>query len=293
MAILKKYFKVDLDRMEQTRQDKEKDEGLWLKCKSCGKLVYKKKVRENNNVCPNCGEYFFLTAPERIQSLVDERSFEDISKPIVASDPLGFVDRQSYLDRIAKSQEATGLTNAIIVGSARIKGYPVVLAVMDFRYIGGSMGSVMGEQISYGIRCAAEERRPFILISSTGGARMQEGILSLMQMAKTTGARKLLEMATVPFISILTYPTTAGVEASIASLGDVTIAEKGALIGFTGQRVIEGTIGEKLSSDFQTDQFALEHGIVDVVVRREEMRGEIARVLSFFNGSVTDGAESN
>ncbi len=277
MALFRKqYFKVDLD------EKRKEEDALWLKCKACGQLVYKKRVEQNKSICPKCGEYFFLTARERIKLLVDEGSFEDISKPIVAQDPLNFVGAKPYAQSLREAQEATGLLNEIIVGRATIEGIPVILAVMDFRFIGGSMGSVMGEQIAHGIRTAAREGCPFILVSSTGGARMQEGILSLMQMAKTASARHLLEEARVPFISVMTYPTTAGVEASIASLGDITIAERGALIGFTGQRVIQQTIGQELPPEFQTDRFALEHGIVDAVVRRQDLKKEIARILKFF-----------
>ncbi len=280
MPIFKqKYFKVDL-----SKDERPKDDVLWMKCKACGELVFRKRVLENKNICPKCGEYFFLTAKERIKLLVDENSFEDISKPIVAADPLNFVGIKPYAQQIKEAQEETGLVNEIIVGKASIGGMPVILAVMDFRYIGGSMGSVMGEQICHGIRTAAQERKPFILISSTGGARMQEGILSLMQLPKTVSARRLLEDAKVPFISIMTYPTTAGILAGIASLGDITIAEKGALIGFTGRRVIEQTIKERLPDDFQTDKFALERGIVDKVMKREEMRDELIKILKLFAG---------
>jgi len=274
MALFRKYFKVELDKhLERS------DEALWMKCKACNELVFKKRVRENNNICPKCGEYFFLTAPERIQMLADPGSFEDISRPIVAADPLGF---PGYAEKLKQAQEETGLANEIIVGRARIGGYPVVLAVMDFRFIGGSMGSVMGEQICHGMEVAARERIPFILISATGGARMHEGILSLMQMAKTSACRKKLADAKVPFISIMTYPTTAGVQASIASLGDIALAEKGALIGFTGRRVIQQTLKQDLPEDFQTDRFAFEHGIVDGVVKREHLRDELIRILRFF-----------
>ena len=279
MAIFgKKYFKVELDRAERS------DEALWMKCKACNELVFKKRVRENNNICPKCGEYFFLTAPERIALLADPGSFEDISRPIVAADPLGFVDEDGipYPEKIKRAQEETGLANEIIVGRARLDGRPVIFAVMDFRFIGGSMGSVMGEQICHGMEIAARERLPFILISATGGARMHEGILSLMQMAKTSACRKKLAESQVPFISIMTYPTTAGVQASIASLGDVTVAEKGALIGFTGRRVIQQTLKQDLPEDFQTDRFAFEHGIVDNVVKREHLREELIRILKFF-----------
>lgn len=280
MAIFgKKYFKVELERAE--RKD---DEALWMKCKACGELVFKKRVRENNNICPKCGEYFFLTALERIELLVDPGLFEDISRSIIAADPLAFVDEvgQPYPEKIKKAQEETGLANETIVGRAQIGGHPVVLAVMDFRFIGGSMGSVMGEQICQAIHAAVRERAAFILISATGGARMHEGILSLLQMAKTSSCRRLLEAAKLPFISIMTYPTTAGVEASIASLGDIALAEKGALIGFTGRRVIKQTIRQDLPEDFQTDRFAFDHGIVDNVVKREQLRDELIKILSFF-----------
>lgn len=288
MAIFrgKQYFKVNVDE-----KSKEEDV-LWLKCKACGDLVFKKKVAENKNICPKCGEYFFLTSRERIKQLVDEGTFEDISRPINAIDSLNFKGVKSYKESLKEAQESTGLTNEIIVGSATIEGSPVILAVMDFRFIGGSMGSVMGEQISHAIKTAAELHRPFILVSSTGGARMQEGILSLMQMAKTASARRLLADTGVPFISVMTYPTTAGVEASIASLGDVTIAERGALIGFTGARVIKGTINKELPPDFQTDKFALEHGIVDQVVRREELHTEIGRILKFFTNKNSWGSRN-
>jgi len=272
-----KYFKVSLEQ-----QPKEADGVLWLKCKNCRELVFKKRVIENFNICPNCDEYFFLTAKERIALLVDEGSFQDISRPIVAGDPLEFVDSKPYPQRLEEAFQKTGLHDAVIVGEATMSEMPVILTVMDFQFIGGSMGSVMGEQIAHGIKTAAEKRCPFILVSATGGARMQEGIISLMQMAKTTSARQLLAKAGSVFISVMTYPTTAGVQASIASLGDIIVAEKGALIGFTGRRVIEETIKEKLPPEFQTDQFALERGLVDRVVKRSEMRKELIHLLQFF-----------
>jgi len=273
----KTYFKVKLEQQPQ-----QADGVLWLKCKACKELVFKKRVRENHNICPNCDQYFFLTAKERVALLVDKGSFFDISRPIVAGDTLQFVDTLPYTQRLQQAFDKTGLHDAIIVGKATIGHVPVVLATMDFQFIGGSMGSVMGEQIAHGIRTAAHEKHPFILVSATGGARMQEGILSLMQMAKTTSARQLLAQAGVLFVSVMTYPTTAGVQASIASLGDIILAEKGALIGFTGRRVIEETIKEKLPPEFQTDRFAFEHGLVDRVVRRREMRQELIQLLHFF-----------
>jgi len=276
MAIFKDkhYFRVNLE--------KEPDESLWMRCKACGELVFKRRVRENNNICPHCGEYFFLTAKERIESLIDEGSFEDISQPIMAEDPLSFEDSKPYIQRIEEAQEATGLASAIIIGSAAIAETSVVIGVMDFRFIGGSMGSVMGEQICHGMEEAIARRVPFILISSSGGARIQEGIFSLLQMAKTTAVRAKLAEEHLPFISVMTYPTSGGVEASIASLGDIIIAEKGAMIGFAGRRVIQNTIAEELPKNYQTDSFALEHGFIDRVVKRENLRGELETVLGFF-----------
>jgi len=276
MAIFKdkNYFRVDLS--------KEPDESLWMRCKSCGELVFKRRIRENNNICPNCGAYFFLTAKERLESLIDEGSFVDISKPIMDDDPLEFTDTKPYPKRIEEAQEKTGLASAIILGSATVTEIPVVIGVMEFQFIGGSMGSVMGEQICHGMEEAIRRRVPFVLVSSSGGARVQEGIFSLMQMAKVATVRTRLAEEGIPFISIMTYPTTGGVLASIASLGDVIIAEKGATIGFAGRRVIKDTIAEELPENFQTDAFALAHGAIDRVVPREDLKGELGKLLSLF-----------
>lgn len=264
------------------RVDREADDSLWMKCKSCGELVFKRRVRENNNVCPNCGEYFFLTAQERIDSLVDPGTFVDLTERIVTDDPLGFVDSQPYGERLRDAQEKTGLLDAIVVGRGAVKGLPVVLGVMDFRFIGGSMGSVMGELICRAIETAVAERRGFVLVSSSGGARIQEGMLSLFQMAKTVAVRRRLAEARLPFVSVMTYPTSGGVQASIASLGDILIAEKGALIGFAGRRVIQQTISQELPEHFQTETFALERGQIDRIARREDLRDELALALGFF-----------
>ncbi len=270
----KDYLRVDLDR--------EPDESLWMKCKSCGELVFKRRVRENNNICPSCGEYFFLTAVERIGLLVDEGSFEDVTLSIVADDPLEFVDRKPYPERVAEAQAKTGLGDAIVIGRATIAGFPVVIGVMDFRFVGGSMGAVVGEQICHGIETAIEERRPLVLVSSSGGARLQEGLFSLLQMAKTVAVRARLAEAGLPFVSVMTYPTSGGVQASIASLGDVIIAERGTLIGFAGRRVIQNAMAQELPSNFQSDAFAFEHGAIDRVVGREGMREELSSLLGFF-----------
>lgn len=278
-------MKISWFRRQQYVQVKLEQKGevgaLWVKCAGCGDLVFRERIRENHGICPRCGAYFFLTAQERISLLVDESSFQDVSKPIVAADPLGFVDRRSYVGRLKEAQEKTGLRNETVIGRARLGGCPVILAVTDFRFIGGSMGSVMGEQLDHGMGMAARELRPFILVTSTGGARMQEGIFSLMQMVKTAAARRDLERLGVPFVSVMTYPTTGGVLASIASLGDITIAEKGALIGFAGRRVIEQTTGERLPPEFQTAEFAFEHGMVDRVVERKKLREELIHILEF------------
>ena len=270
----KEYLRVDLDR--------EPDESLWMKCKSCNELVFKRRVRENNNICPSCGDYFFLTAVERIGLVVDAGSFEDVTLPIVADDPLGFSDRKPYPERVVDAQAKTGLGDAILVGRATIAGFPVVIGVMDFRFIGGSMGSVVGEQICHGIETAIANRRPFVLVSSSGGARVQEGLFSLLQMAKTVAVRAKMAEEKLPFISVMTYPTSGGVQASIASLGDVIVAERGALIGFAGRRVIQNAMPQELPSHFQSDAFAFEHGAIDRVVGRDGMRDELSSLLSFF-----------
>lgn len=274
----KQYLRVKVDRSS--------DESLWMKCKACGELVFKRRVRENNNICPSCGEYFFLTVEERIEMLVDPDSFDNVSKSIEAADPLQFVDRKPYRDRLEEAQAETGIPDAMVVGRASIKEIPVILGVMDFRFIGGSMGSVVGEQICHGMEVAIEDRSPFLLVSSSGGARLQEGLFSLMQMAKTAAVRGRLSTAGVPFISIMTYPTSGGVQASIASLGDVIVAERGAMIGFAGRRVIQSTIAQDLPPDFQTDMFAFQHGAIDRVVKRESLRDELAALLRFFGEDV-------
>lgn len=273
----RQYLRVHVDR--------EPDDSLWMKCKSCGELVFKRRVRENSNVCPSCGEYFFQTSQERIESILDPGTYEPLGERLVTDDPLSFVDSRAYRERVAETQAKTGLDDAILIGRGAIEEIPVVIGVMDFRFIGGSMGSVVGEQISRAIEAAIADRRGFVLISSSGGARIQEGMFSLLQMAKTVTVRRRLAEAGLVFISVMTYPTSGGVEASIASLGDIIIAEKGAMIGFAGRRVIEQTIAEELPAHFQTESFALERGQIDRVVRREDLRSELALALGFFVGA--------
>ncbi|MCD6128635.1 acetyl-CoA carboxylase, carboxyltransferase subunit beta [Candidatus Bipolaricaulota bacterium] len=275
-----RYVEVELRRGE---------EPLWLRCGSCGELVFRRKLQENNYICPRCGAYFFLTAQERIAALVDEGTFQELTLPLESDDPLSFSDRKPYADRLKEARESTGLSDAVVIGVGNIAGHRVMLAVMDFRFIGGSMGIVVGEQLAFAMERAAEERIPFVFVVASGGARVQEGVLSLLQMAKTVAARQKLAQAGVPYIAVLTYPSTGGVMASLASLADITLAEQGALIGFAGPRVIQQTTGEKLPPGFQRARYALEHGLVDGVVPREGLREELVRVLQVLEGVTSGG----
>ncbi len=259
-------------------------EPLWVRCESCGELIFRRKLQENQYVCPRCGAYFFLSAPERVASLVDEGSFEELPLPRIEEDPLGFSDQIPYKERLSRARAETNLQEAVLAGRAKIQGIPVILAVMDFRFIGGSMGVGVGEILAFAMERAAAEKKPFVLVVASGGARVQEGVLSLLQMVKVVVAREALAQAGVPYIAVLTYPSTGGVLASIGSIADLTIAEEGALIGFAGPRVIEQTTGERLPPGFQTAKFALEHGIVDAVVPRAKLKEELVRALSVLAG---------
>lgn len=259
-------------------------EPLWVRCDACGELIFRRKLQENQYICPRCGGYFFLSARERLASLADEGSFTELPPPSVPEDPLAFSDQTPYRERLRRAREETGLGDAIVAGTACIGGVPVVLAAMEFRFIGGSMGVAVGEVLRAAIEHAVQERRPFVLVVSSGGARIQEGILSLLQMVKVVAAREALAQAALPYLAVLTYPSTGGVLASIGSLADVTIAEEGALIGFAGPRVIEQTTGERLPPGFQTAKFALDHGMVDAVVPRAKLKEELSRVLSVLAG---------
>lgn len=259
-------------------------EPLWVRCEACGELIFRRKLQENQYICPRCGAYFFLSARERLSALGDAGTFQELPPPPIPEDPLEFVDQIPYKERLRRAREETGLDEAALAGTAQIGGISVVLVTMDFRLIGGSMGVGVGEILRAAMEHAAHKKRPFVLVVSSGGARVQEGILSLLQMAKVVAARELLAQAKVPYIALLTYPSTGGVLASIGSISDVTIAEEGALIGFAGPRVIEQTTGERLPSGFQTAKFALEHGMVDAVVPRAQLKDELARVLSVLAG---------
>ena len=254
--------------------------GVWIRCPECGETLYSKDLDKNLKVCLNCAYHFRLTAEERIRQLTDEGSFVEYHGNMIANDPLKFVDSKKYKDRIKATMAKTRLNEAITIGEAKIEGNRISLAVFNFRFMGGSMGSVVGEKITLAIEHAIKHSIPMMIVSASGGARMQEGALSLMQMAKTSAALKKLCDCRIPYISLLTDPTTGGVSASFAMLGDINIAEKGALIGFAGPRVIQETIKQALPKGFQRAEFLLEHGTVDIVVNRLELKKTIADFLS-------------
>ena len=254
-------------------------DGLWTKCDSCGEIVYNKRLQGNLKVCPKCGYHMMLSASERIAQLFDQNSFVELWGDVSPADPLRFSDSEAYPERIAKAQKRTGLKDAVVCGRAALSGRPVATAIMDFRFVGGSMGSVVGEKVTRAAEDAVRSELPLVIVSCSGGARMQEGILSLMQMAKTSAAVQRLGEAALPFISILTHPTTGGVSASFAFLGDVIIAEPGALIGFAGPRVIKQTIREDLPPGFQRAEFLLDHGMIDMIVPRGALKDAVASLL--------------
>jgi acetyl-CoA carboxylase carboxyl transferase subunit beta len=268
-------------KTKEIRTDKKGKipEGLWVKCDSCKEIVYKKEIDKNLKVCPKCNYHFRISARERLKLLVDEGSFVEMDEGIVSIDPLNFKDTISYKDRVKEKQKKSGLKEAAISGDALIKGYPVSLIIMDFSFMGGSMGSVVGEKVARAAERAAEKKQPLIIVSSSGGARMQEGIFSLMQMAKVAAAIGRLKDDGILYISIMCDPTFGGVTASFATLGDVIIAEPKSLIGFAGARVIEQTIKQPLPDDFQRAEFLLEHGLIDIVVGRKNLKETLAKLF--------------
>ncbi|MDY7096262.1 MAG: acetyl-CoA carboxylase, carboxyltransferase subunit beta [Acidobacteriota bacterium] len=257
-------------------------EGLWSKCDGCREVVYTKEVERNGRICPKCGFHFRIDAPARIRLLLDEDEPAQLYPDIRPSDPLQFKDTKNYSDRLKAYQKKTGVLDAVIVVEGHLEELPVVMAVMDYRFMGGSMGSVVGEKVTLAAERALEQRCPLIIVSASGGARMQEGVLSLMQMAKISTALAELREARLPYISVLTDPTTGGVTASFAMVGDLNIAEPGALIGFAGPRVIEQTIRQSLPEGFQRSEFLLEHGFLDMVVPRNELKATLGRCLRHF-----------
>jgi acetyl-CoA carboxylase carboxyl transferase subunit beta len=257
-------------------------EGLWIKCESCKEIVYRAEMERAGKVCPKCHYSFRISARERIALLADPGSFEARDAGLASADPLGFKDTRRYRDRLRAARQKTGTSDAVVCGLARIGGYPTVLCVFEFGFLGGSMGSVVGEALTRAIELAVERRLPLVIVSASGGARMQEGILSLMQMAKTSAALARLAEARLPYVSVLTDPTTGGVTASFAMLGDVILAEPRALIGFAGPRVIAETIRQPLPDGFQRSEFLLEHGQLDAIVERRDLKDVLRRLLAFF-----------
>lgn len=260
-------------------------EGLWVKCDTCREIVYRKEVEKNLKVCPKCNYHFRISARERILLLVDEGSFNEIGDNLLSKDPLNFKDQIPYKERLKTSQKKSNLKDAASAGSALIGGYPVVLIVLDFAFMGGSMGSVVGEKFTIAVEKSIEDNLPLIAVTASGGARMQEGTLSLMQMAKTSAAvAKFKEKNNMPYISILADPTFGGVTASFAMLGDIIIAEPQSLIGFAGPRVIEQTIKQQLPEGFQRAEFLLKHGMIDLVVNRKELKQTVTKLLFITRG---------
>lgn len=260
--------------------DKKRDmpEGLWHKCPNCGEVIHELELQQSLRICRKCDHHFMLNAFERVLSLVDPDSFKEIGGDLTSANPLEF---DGYAGKVEKYQKVTGLFDAVLTGEATMGGYPTVLGVMDFRFLGASMGSVVGEKITRSIEHATANRSAVILFSASGGARMHEGILSLMQMAKTSGALARHAEAGLPFLSVLTHPTTGGVTASFATLGDVIIAEPGCMIGFAGPRVVKETTHQDLPEGFQTAEFMEKHGLVDMIVRRPQMKERLTQLLAF------------
>ena len=259
-------------------------EGLWIKCDDCKEIVYRKEVEQNLSVCPKCGYHFRISARERFEMLFDDGKYKEFATDIRSCDPLEFRDTKRYRDRLKVYEQRAGKGDAVLCAEGKLDGVPVVVCAMEYSFMGGSMGSVVGEKITIAIERAVDKKEPVIIISTSGGARMQEGILSLMQMAKISAALARLSDAGLAYVSVLTDPTTGGVTASYAMLGDINVAEPKALIGFAGPRVIEQTIRQTLPEGFQTAEFLVEHGMVDLITPRAEMKPSIAKFLHAFTG---------
>jgi len=267
-------------KREGTQQKKAVPEGLWSKCPSCEAVLYFTDLENNLHVCPKCGFHNRLTARQRLDLFLDPETRAELASEVIPLDPLKFKDSKKYSDRLHDAEAETGETDALVVMQGSVKTVPVVVAAFEFGFLGGSMGSVVGERFVRGVQASCDEKLPFICFTATGGARMQEGLLSLMQMAKTTAALHQLSAARQPFISVLTDPTMGGVSASFAFIGDVVIAEPGALIGFAGPRVIEQTVRETLPEGFQRSEFLLEKGAIDLIADRRQLRDKVARLVT-------------
>src|SRR5215467_4444788 len=275
------WFKRESAELDTSGEKKVRTEGLWVKCENCRQIIWKKDLEENMNVCPKCDRHFRIDARTRLAQLLDDNQYEVFDTNLSSTDPLKFVDLKPYSSRLRQAQQETGLQDAVINAGGKLLGRPIIASVMEYSFIGGSMGAVVGEAITRAVERAADTRKPLVIVSASGGARMMEGVISLMQLAKISAALAKLDKARVPYISLLTDPTTGGVTASFAMLGDLNIAEPGALIGFAGPRVIEQTIRQKLPEGFQRSEFLLEHGMLDAVVHRRELKNYISRALDF------------
>jgi acetyl-CoA carboxylase carboxyl transferase subunit beta len=275
------WFKRQSGQLDTSGEKKVRTEGLWVKCDGCRQIIWKKDLEDNLNVCPQCDKHFRIDVRTRLAQLLDDNQYEIFDSNLVSTDPLKFVDLKAYSSRLKAAKAETGLKDAVINAHGKINGRAVIVSAMAYSFIGGSMGAVVGEVITRAIEKAIELKRPIIIVSASGGARMMEGVISLMQLAKISAALARLDAAKVPYISVLTDPTTCGVTASFAMLGDLNIAEPGALIGFAGPRVIEQTIRQKLPVGFQRSEFLLEHGMLDAVVPRKELKPYITRALDF------------
>ena len=280
------WFKRQSGEVDTSGEKKIRTEGLWVKCDSCRQIIWKKDLEDNLNVCPKCGKHFRIDARTRLAQLFDNGEYETFSDNLSSNDPLKFVDLKAYSDRLKRAREDTGLTDAIINARGKLNGRDVIISAMEYSFIGGSMGAVVGEVITRAIEESLATKRPLIIVAASGGARMMEGVLSLMQLAKISAALARLDESRVPYISVLADPTTGGITASFAMLGDLNIAEPGAQIGFAGPRVIEQTIRQKLPPGFQRSEFLLEHGMLDAVVPRKELKAYLARALDFMTPGV-------
>jgi acetyl-CoA carboxylase carboxyl transferase subunit beta len=264
-------------------------EGLWIKCEGCKEILSKPELERNLHVCPHCQKHFRIGSRTRVEQLADPGSFAETDASLRSLDPLQFKDQKPYVDRLKAAKKSSGMEDAVLTGTATVGGHPVSLAILEFAFMAGSMGSAVGEKITRAIERALERRTPFVAVSCSGGARMQESVLSLMQMAKTSAALGRLSRARLPYLSILTDPTTGGVTASFAMLGDIHIAEPKALIGFAGPRVIQDTIRQELPPGFQRSEFLLEHGFVDLIVERKHLRSTLIQLLGFFADAPPSG----
>ena len=279
------WFKREGGELDTSGEKKVRTEGLWVKCDQCRQIIWKKDLAENLNVCPKCDRHFRIDARTRLAHLLDNNEYQVEDDNLASTDPLKFVDLKSYRQRLQQAQADTGLKDAVINALGKLEGRPVIISAMEYSFIGGSMGAVVGEAIARAVERATDTRTPLIIVSASGGARMMEGVVSLMQLAKISAALARMHEARVPYVSVLTDPTTGGVTASYAMLGDLNIAEPGALIGFAGPRVIEQTIRQTLPEGFQRSEFLLEHGIIDGLVHRKDLKGRLERTLGWFGAT--------